>query len=386
MRVLQLGRFWNDQHGGVERHAALLSRSLAERGVEVVNLVAAAPGAPSSNSPLDGYRLVQARSWGMIARTAVSPRLVWLALKLHRESPFDVVHLHLPDPLSHLVALLLPRSVKRVITWHSDIVRHKGLLSVYMPFLRALARGADAIVAATPAHFYSSTQIPADVPASRRHVIPYGLDYAPLELTPRTEALRAGIRSRAGNKGVIFALGRHVYYKGFNVLLEAMQSLDAYLVLGGDGPLRAELESHASSLGLAARVEFSGRIPEDDLAAYFHACDVFCLPSVGETEAFGLVQLEAMACGKPVVCTELGNGVNHVNLHGVTGLAVEPGDSVALAGALRRLLAEPGLRGQMGSAGMARAHGNFSIRAMAEPTLHLYQRLAGAAASARSAG
>jgi glycosyltransferase involved in cell wall biosynthesis len=191
MRVLQLGRFWNDEHGGIERHAALLSRSLAERGVEVVNLVAAAKGEPASDRQLDGYRLVQARCYGMFARTAVSPQLVWKALALHREKPFDVVHLHFPDPLSHFVGMLLPRSVKRVITWHSDIVRNPGLLALYLPFLQSITRGADVVVAATQAHFDASTQIPHDIPASRLHVIPYGMDYGPQELAPATRALMA---------------------------------------------------------------------------------------------------------------------------------------------------------------------------------------------------
>jgi rhamnosyl/mannosyltransferase len=377
MRVLHFGRFWNDQHGGVERHAALLCRGLAALGVDVVNLVAA-EGLHSSDTRYDGYRLVQAASFGLFARTAMSPALVWKALALHREQPFDVMHLHFPDPLTHLVSLLMPRSVKRVISWHSDIVRQKRLLALYRPFLTREVLRADAIVGATPAHFSSSTQIPAGVPAARRHVIPYGLDYAPLALTPRTAALRDRLRAEALGRPIVFALGRHVYYKGFEVLLRAMTQVDAVLLLGGSGPLRPQLEAQAQALGLGGKVVFTGRIPEDDLAAYFHACDLFCLPSVEPTEAFGLVQLEAMACGKPVVCTRLGNGVNVVNTEGVTGLAAPVGDAAGLAAALNRLLGEPALRAQMGAAAHARAWGDYSVERMATATLQLYQDLASA--------
>ncbi len=374
MRVLQFGRFWNDQHGGVERHAAMLCQGLAAQGVDVVNLVAGAR-MQGSDAVLEGYRLVQVPSFGTAFRTAMAPSLITRALALHREKPFDIFHLHFQDPLSHLASMVLPSKVKRVITWHLDIVRQKRLLTVYLPFLHRVTRQADAVVAATQAHFDSSTQIPKDVPASRRHVIPYGLDYTPLALTPRTTALRDALRERAGGRGVVFALGRHVYYKGFDVLIDAMRHTDVVLMLGGSGPLRSQLEQKAVSMGVQDRVIFSGRIPEEDLAAYFHACDVFCLPSVEQSEAFGLVQLEAMACGKPVVCTQLNNGVNVVNVHGETGLAVPVRDPMALGQTLNMLMQDAALRQRLGQQGQRRAHEIYSLQAMAAGHIKLYQDL-----------
>lgn len=374
MRILQFGRFWNEHHGGVERHAALLCQGLAAQGVEVVNLVAAA-GLQGNDEMLDGYRLVQAPSFGMAFRTAMSPALIAKALQLHREKPFDIFHLHFQDPLTHLASLLLPRQVKRVITWHHDIVRQKRLLALYKPMLQRELRRADALVAATSAHFDTSTQIPADIPRERRHVIPYGMDFSALQLNARTAALADELRARAGHRKLVFALGRHVSYKGFDVLIDAMRQVDAVLMLGGSGPLTDELRQQAQAQGVADRVFFSGRIPEQDLAAYFHACDLFCLPSVSEMEAFGLVQLEAMACGKPVVCTQLGNGVNIVSVHGETGLAVPVGDALALGQALGHLLSDTGLRESMGAKGRSRAHGLYSIAAMSEQHVRLYEGL-----------
>ena len=373
MRVLQFGRFWNDQHGGIERHVALLSKELATLGVEVVNLVAA-QNLRGSDVTVDGYRLVQVPSLGMVFSTAVAPGLVLKASALHREKKFDVVHLHLPDPLSHLASMVLPAGIKRVITWHSDIIRQKRLLALYEPFLRRTTRQADALVAATQAHFDASTQIPHDIPAQRRHVIPYGLDYAPLVLNPRTAVLRDELRARAQGRGLVFALGRHVYYKGFDVLIEAMQHTDAFLILGGDGALRPQLEQQAVAMGVSDRVFFSGRIPEEDLAAYFNACDVFCLPSVEPSEAFGLVQLEAMACGKPVVCTQLNNGVNVVNVDGQTGFAVPVRDPLALGHCLARLLKDDALREKLGQQALAHTD-NYSVPTMAASHVKLYQDL-----------
>lgn len=376
MRVLQFGRFWNEQYGGLERHVSLLGKGLAAQGIDVVNLVAAA--GQHSHDETDGrYRLVQAPSFGVAYGTALSPALVLKALALHRQEPFDLFHLHFPDPLSHLTSMMLPRNVPRVITWHSDIVRQKRLLTLYKPFLQRITRQADALVAATQAHFDASTQIPKDIPAKRRHVIPYGLDYAPLALSPRTAALRDELRARAQGRGLVFALGRHVYYKGFDVLIEAMQHTDAtnaLLILGGDGPLRPQLERQAAALGVGDRVVFSGRIPEEDLAAYFNACDVFCLPSVEPSEAFGLVQLEAMACGKPVVCTQLNNGVNVVNVHGQTGFAVPVRDPVALGHCLARLLQDEALRQKLGEQALAHTR-SYSVPAMTASHIRLYQDL-----------
>jgi glycosyltransferase involved in cell wall biosynthesis len=373
MRVLQFGRFWNAQHGGVERHVSLLGQGLAMQGIDVVNLVSAS-GRVGADETQGRYRLVQATSLGLAYGTALSPALLLKALALHREQPFDLFHLHFPDPLSHLTSMVLPKHFPRVITWHSDIIRQKRLLSLYRPFLSRIARQADALVAATQAHFDSSTQIPDDIPLERRYVIPYGLDYTQLKLNVRTTALRDELRSRSRGRGLVFALGRHVYYKGFEVLIDALQYTDAFLILGGDGPLRIQLEQRVASMGLSDRVFFSGRILEDDLAAYFHACDVFCLPSVEPSEAFGLVQLEAMACGKPVICTQLNNGVNVVNVHGQTGFAVPVRDRMALGNCLTQLLKDDALRHLLGAQALSRSE-LYSVPAMTASHIRLYQEL-----------
>lgn len=376
MRVLQFGRFWNEEHGGVERHAALLCKGLAKQGVDVVNLVAAFPGVPPSDRMVDdGYRLVQVRSAGQFISTALAPTLPFKALALHRENPFDIFHLHLPDPLSHLTSTLLPAGIPRVLTWHSDIIRQRRLINFYLPFIRYEVRRAAAIVSGTDAHFSSSTQIPADVPETRMHVIPYGMDYSALELTPAVESLVAQLRARSGGRPILFALGRHVYYKGFDVLINAMTRMDAFLYLGGNGPLAAQHEALARALGLADRIAFCGRIPEQDLAAYFHACEIFCLPSVEQSEAFGLVQLEAMACGKPVVASQLHNGVNVVNKDGITGIAVPPRNPEALAAAIRSLLKDRRRLELLGKQARDRALNCYSLDSMSRQTVELYRSL-----------
>ena len=140
--------------------------------------------------------------------------------------------------------------------------------------------------------------------------------------------------------------------------------------------MSAGLKALAAAEGLENRIVFAGRIPDEELPAYYHAAEVFCLPSLELSEAFGLVQVEAMACRKPVISCELGNGVSYVNKTGVTGLVVPPRDPRALAHALNRLLEDGALRKKMGDAGHARVKREFTLENMWNGTLRVYREIA----------
>jgi len=370
IRVLTFGRFADDNFGGLERYVFELARAL-QGEVEYVNIVARRGGRP--DTPIVG-ETVYARPLASLGGTPVCPTMPWHALCRHWRRPFDIVHLQFPaDPMAHLAYGLLPRRVKRVISWHSDIVRQQALLRFYRPFLDRTVRAADAVIAATPAHISSSAQLAAVPDPARFHVVPYGFDLSRFRERP---ALADELRRRWRGRRLLFALGRHVYYKGFEFLIRALAEVPGtVLALGGQGPLTAELRRVAAEAGVADRVEFVGRIPDTDLPAWYHACDVFCLPSVEPAEAFGIVQVEAMACGRPVVCCQLGNGVNWVNPDGETGLTVAPKDAAALGAALRRLLADDALRARLGEEGRRRAYRMFSAESVAAGTLAVYREV-----------
>ncbi len=368
IRALTFGRYADDNFGGLERYVFELARAL-EREVRYTNIVAERGGAP--DLAMVG-ETVYASPWASVAGTPVCPTMPWHALTRHRRAPFELVHLQFPaDPMAHLSVSLLPRGVKRIISWHSDIIRQQELLALYRPFRDRLVRSADAIIAATPAHIRSSEQLAAVRDRARLHVVPYGFDLTRFRERP---PLADELRRRHGTQFLVFALGRHVYYKGFEFLIRALAAMpEAALMLGGQGPLTGELKNIARESGVAARVHFVGRIAEAELPAYYHACDAFCLSSVEPAEGFGIVQIEAMASGKPVVCCELHNGVTWVNQDGVTGLVVPPADPAALAGALRRLMQDPALRERLGEQGRARAFSVFTLEAMARGTLEIYR-------------
>lgn len=371
MNVLHLGKF--DTLGGIERHVKALASRLVGAGVGVVNLVSNDTTQTGRHDNY-GYSTVRAACWGTTASLALSPTLPLIARQLHRTHRFDLVHLHFPDPLGHLTALALPRSVKRVITWHSDIIRQRWALAVYAPFMRRFASTAAAIIGATPQHFSTSMQIPPPRDGQIQTVIPYGFDPGTFAWTTAARMRRAELEAR--HRGpLVFAVGRHVYYKGFDVLIRSMRDVDAELIVGGQGPLTASLKSAARDAGVEDKVHFAGFIDDDELIAYYDACDVFCMPSTERSEQFGLVQLEAMHLGKPVVTTRLGTGVEYVTLDGETGVLVPPKDEAALATALNALLADPALCARLGASGRRRVEQVFSADQMAQATLGVYEQV-----------
>jgi len=366
--ILCFGRFYDDIPGGMQRHVENLFISLADK----VNFVHLVPSRDwkSARFSLHGVPVIRMSSFNLDGSVTFTPGLLYEAAKLHRQYHFDLIHLHFPDPMSHLAAMCLPADIPRIITWHANITRQKKLYMFYRPFLlRALLKAA-AVVVATPSHISSSNELSRLEEKRKCHVIPYGFDLQRF-LAPHHNTVN--IQNKFPGKR-IFALGRHVYYKGFDVLIKAMQQIgqDAHLILGGTGPLTAQLQGKAALCGVTDRVHFVGHIREANLPAYYQACDIFCLPSVSRAEAFGIVQVEAMACGKPVVSTTLGNGVDYVNQHGITGMTVPPNDADALAVEINMLLSDDSLRQKFGRQARKRATDEFSLEKMGISTLALY--------------
>ncbi|MEP6506606.1 MAG: glycosyltransferase [Gemmatimonadales bacterium] len=284
-----------------------------------------------------------------------------------RESKADIVHLHLPNPAA-VIALLWSRySGPLVVTYHSDIVRQRFLGKLFEPVLRILLARCDAIIATSDAYASSSPTLKAFSSSCR--VIPYGIDLA-LFVSPFPNKV-AEIRTRYG-KRIVLAVGRLIYYKGFDILIDAMKEIEAHLVIIGDGALRDSLSSQAKALGIADRVTFLGELQNEEIAVFYRAADVFVLPSVARSEAFGIVQIEAMASGTPVINTSLDSGVPSVSLDGLTGLTVPPRSVKALARAIRLLLDNPDLALRFGDAGGLRARERYSAERMCDDTLRLY--------------
>jgi glycosyltransferase involved in cell wall biosynthesis len=371
MRVLQFGRYDFDQtKGGVQFYTELLARHIGP-DVEMDQLVSGAGPKTLVKKTAVGIKVAVA-SFGLFASVPISPTFVYWAWKLLRTRNYQVLHLNFPDPLALFTVWLLNPSQPIVVTWHADIVRQKFLIRFYQPLVKLFMRRVKKILVATPRHWESCPQLQATGQKEQIVVAPFGIEEKRFELTTERKLKVETIRKKYQGKFLLFAMGRHVYYKGFEYLIAAMRELDGcHLILGGAGPLTEELKAQSD----LSKIDFVGALSFEDLVVYLHACDLFCFPSVDKTEAFGYSQVEAMVCGKAVVGSDLQNGVSFVNLDGETGFTVPPRDSQALAGAIRKLQQNPQLLNKLSLQAQARVLNEFTAQKTADRTKQVYRDL-----------
>jgi glycosyltransferase involved in cell wall biosynthesis len=283
-----------------------------------------------------------------------------------------VLHLHAPHPMGMLAYQLSrkPRHHLLVITHHSDVVRQARLRSALAPLFNSVMSRAGLIISASRRYLETSDELAPH--RAKVRVIPFGLELSTLPLRPRDSGAARALRTRYEGP-LTFALGRLIYYKGFQVLIDAFPHVPGTLLIGGEGPLRRSLQSQVQRLGLGHRVQFVGAIPESELAAYYGAADLFVLPSVARSEAFGIVQIEALAAGLPVVNTAIDSGVPEVSLDGVTGFTVPPDDPHALAAAINRILGDPETASRLSAAARMRAMREYDADRMVDSTLAAYR-------------
>jgi glycosyltransferase involved in cell wall biosynthesis len=363
LRVLQVGKYYPPHAGGMESHLETLCDEL-KRTVDLEIVVASSNGFGTREELIDGVKLTRA---GKLFNLRSAPFCPAMASKI-RASKADLVHIHLPNPGAILAYLASGHRGRLVFTYHSDIIRQKVLSRFFDPILQHALNRADAIIVSSANYIDSSYVLPRYRDKCR--VIPFGIA---LDHFQRPNVKEVAKLRRLHGPRIVLGVGRLVYYKGFEHLIEAMRFVDGQLIIVGRGPLREALFQKAESCGVSKRVTFLTEV--DDVRPYYHAADVFALPSVARSEAFGIVQLEAMACGTPVINTDLDSGVTSVSLDGVTGLTVPPADPAALGKAINSLLADPLRRAVYGRAGELRVKQHFSLRGMARETLAVYQEV-----------
>ena len=381
MRVLQLSKFYPPVEGGIEAVTREIAEGLVARRVGCDVLCAHTARGTVEETLSHGVRVTRASSWGQALRTSVAPQMVRLLDARH--AAYDLIHVHMPDPLAALALWRVRPRARVVLHWHSDVLRQSVARHAYGPLERWLLERADAIVATSRAYSEAS-------PALRRHrakveVIPIGISTPPPPPdAARVEALRASL----GGRRIVFALGRMTHYKGFEVLVQAARSLpdDVAVLIGGGGERLEALRTVVRAAGLQERVVLPGRLAVETVEEAFAACELFCLPSVSRAEAYGVAVLEAMARGRACVTSDIpGSAIGWLNAHGETGLTAPAGDAAALAAALNTLLADDVLRGRLGAAARQRWSERFTAATMIDSTIALYRRLLADAPAAHAA-
>lgn len=353
-----------DIEGGIPAVIQALAKGLREFDHRL--LVATLRGRGRRDN-VDGLDVTRVGSLGTVLSLPIAPTYPF---ELRRQAASaSLLAFHSPFPLVDLAVPFLRKDIGLVVHWHSEIVRQRALMPLIAPFLEHTLRRADRIVVSHPDMVQGSRLLGPH--ANKVVEVPYGVDTSSFaELSQMDESAIEALRSR--HPTLFVFVGRLVGYKGVDVLIRAMASTDGHLAIIGDGADRADLEELAMRNGLAGRVEFLGVQPEGIVKHYLHACTAFVLPSVSVAETFGIAQVEAMACGAPVINTHLATAVPWVARNGFEALTVAAGDGEALAQAMRHLASNPALARTMGATGRRRAEGLFSSLAYASRMSKIY--------------
>lgn len=368
MKVLQVGKFY-PVRGGVEKVMYDLMTGLSEAGIDCDMLCAGLEGDNREVALNAQARLLICKSWFKLAATMISPAMIGRLRNICGQ--YDIIHVHHPDPMACLALFCSGYKGKVVLHWHSDILKQKFLLKLYRPLQNWLIRRADLIVGTTPVYLEESPFL-MNV-QQKTACVPIGID----AIQPDLAAIEA-IRNQYPGKKIIFSLGRLIGYKGYTYLVDAARFLDdRYLILiGGTGPLQETLQRQIESSGLTEKVKMLGYISDKDLPAYYGACDLFCLSSIQKTEAFGIVQIEAMSCGKPVVATRIPHsGVAWVNAEQESGINVPPENAKELAEAIHSILKDEKVYAGFSYRAKIRYESWFTHEKMIQKCLDLYQEL-----------
>lgn len=365
MKVLQLGKFYPIL-GGVEKVMYKLTTGISKHGIQCDMLCTCADGNklislnPISNILCCGSRI-------NLASTTFSISLIYKLQKICNN--YDIIHIHHPDPMAALALLLSRYKGKVVLHWHSDILKQKRLLLLYKPIQNWLIKRACIIVGTSPVYIKKSPFL--QKVQNKLTYIPIGIN----KITPIPSKVKE-FRAQHANKKIIFSIGRLVAYKGYQHLINSAKFLpnDYLILIAGDGPLKGSLESQIKENHLESKVKLLGYISDSDKHTLYGACKLFCMSSVFKTEAFGIVQVEAMSCKRPVVATKIpDSGVSWVNFHGISGLNVEPGEPEQLARAFTTICENDTLYERLSNQAFARFNQLFQKEDMIMKCIELYK-------------
>ncbi len=364
MKVLHLGKLCPPNEGGIEIFSFDLLEALNEKGIKADLLCF------GENIKEDSYNGFKFFACKMNLKLNSAP-LSYDYIKTFRKivKHYNIIHVHSPNPLAEILTLITDKKV--IIHWHSDIVRQKISYFFYRPIQQKVLKKADKIIATSPQYLETSKQIKNF--KDKAIVIPLGLNPKRLRINEQDLREFNKLKEKINNKKVVLTIGRLVEHKGFEYLVEAGQFLkdDTVVLIAGGGPLYETLKNKIEKLNLKDKILLLGRVRVNNIPVYMKNCDIFCLPSI--YESFGLVLVEALYFGKPLVTTNVeGSGMNYVNKHNETGLVVPPKNSKALAEAINTILSNEKLYETFSKNALERFK-EFEIDSIADKIIEVYE-------------
>lgn len=363
--------------GGVERHVFEISNALIKRGHSITVLTTQPPGHGRYHE-IEGIKVIRV-PYGIPLYSSSIPFHIFGHLNPHE---YDLIHAHTPNPAIADLACLKDRGkVPFILTYHNDITKdgHVGKIISYVYNITLgnfLLKNSDLIITTT--RCYAKKSISLKGFSHKIKVIPNGVTLNKFNKDIDKKKIKVEYNMPIQSKVVLFT-GATEEYKGIEYLIKAFKKIlnyqkMSYLIIVGSGTLLKQLKEMTVELGISDNVIFPGYVRDSDLPYYYSACDFFVLPSISEKEGFGIVQLEAMACEKPVICTNL-SGVNEVDENESASIHVPPKDSEALANAILKLLEDEKLARKMGENGRKLVEEKYTWERIADMTEKVYQEV-----------
>jgi glycosyltransferase involved in cell wall biosynthesis len=374
-QIVHFGKYYFPDSGGIESVTLSLAKGAAAAGY-TVTVVCFKKSDASDTEFINGVRIIRTPIWKLFASQPLSWK--YFVGCLRESLRADIVHLHAPNMVASLCAIFVPKRIKLIVHWHSDVIGKGLLVHLFSPLVFILLKRADLIIATS--QVYAKSSAPLRRFYSKLTVVPIGVQDPKKLHSGRNNLLDLppDLVKKADGKKIILSIGRLVPYKGFNILVEAARYLaeDAVVFIVGVGPLNQILEASIEDAKLSDRVYLIGQQSNEALMLLYESATLFCLPSIMRSEAFGVVLLEAMAYGLPVVATDIpGSGVPWVNMNDVSGINVAVGDPLALANACNLIIKSPSLRLRYSIGARERFLSSFTEAASVNRILEIYNSL-----------
>ena len=373
MRILHIPNYYFPHIGGIEQTARDIVKAVGSTEQKVIcfnennkNVI----------DEVDGISVTRCGAVVKIASQSISFSYNKKLKKMFKDFNPNIVIFHYPNPFAaHFLLKILKRkrNCKLILWWHLDITKQKLLGKIFKSQTERLLKKAHKIIYTSPNYLSGSPYLSRY--KNKCELIPSCINEERLELSESIKEKAQIIRKNNLNKTICFAVGRHVEYKGYEYLIQASKKLDDSFkfYIGGKGKLTDSLMSLAKS---DTKIEFLGKLTDDELKAYMLACDIYCFPSITKNEAFGLALAEAMYFGKPAVTFTIeGSGVNFVSLNGVTGIEVENRNSEKYAEAIKFLAENTAICDSYGRAAKKRVEDMFTESLFKEKVNSVFQAL-----------
>ena len=359
MKILQINKLFYPVIGGVEKVVKDIIDAFGDEKNFQIDVLCCQVKGKESFEYYKSSKVMRCSSFGKFLSMPVSISFVLKFIKLHKN--YDILHFHYPFPLGEICYILFgSKKVKSIVWWHSDIVRQKFLLFFISPFTRMFLKKVDKIIVATEGHLKHSKYL-KDF-KDKIEIVPFYVNIEDYKIkSDNQKKLLINLQNGYKDKIKLLFVGRLVKYKGIEILLEAVKDIEGIILfIIGEGNLKYKIEQFIETKNLYDKVKLIKHLSFDELVVYYNFSDIFVLPSIYPNEAFGLVQLEAMACGKPVINTNLPSGVPFVSIDNKTGLTAEPNNAIDLKEKIIKLVNDKDLREKLGKNALVRVKNHFS--------------------------